>query len=113
MVFCQICSEIAERAADAAGATVEDMGVNFRGLYVRMAELFLHRANVCAGLQKMGSERVAQGMAADLFLQAAGPGGSPQELVDIRLVHMVAPQLGGAGLEAEPGPVGVTGPPCL
>jgi hypothetical protein len=51
-----------ERAAHAAGASIEDVGVDHRRADVLVAHEFLDRADVVAALQEVRRERMAQGV---------------------------------------------------
>jgi len=53
-----------KRAAHAAAALVQHMGVDHGGGNIGMAEQFLHRADVVTVLQKVRGERMSQHMRA-------------------------------------------------
>ncbi len=59
-------------AGDSQGASVQDMGVDHRGLDVPVAEEFLDDADVGAIFEEVGGEGVAQDVAGD----ASGDAGS-------------------------------------
>jgi hypothetical protein len=54
-----------EGAAHGAWATVEDMGVDLRGLDILVAEQLLHGADVVAGFEEVGGKAVTEGVGAD------------------------------------------------
>ena len=56
---CQWC-ELIQRAAHGATGHAQDMGVDHGRADIGMAEQFLHRADVVAGLQQMRGKRMAQ-----------------------------------------------------
>lgn len=51
-----------QRAKYGKAAAVEHMGIDLRGLHIRMAEQFLHRADVLPGFEQMRGKRMAKGM---------------------------------------------------
>ena len=57
---------------DAEGAAVEDVGVDHGGGDVAVAEELLDGADVVAGLEQVGGEGVAQGVAADSLGEPSG-----------------------------------------
>lgn len=48
-----------QRTAHPARATIEDMGINHRGLQILVAQQFLHGANVVTTLKQVRRKRVA------------------------------------------------------
>lgn len=51
---------IIQRAAHAAAATVQNMGIDLRGLHILVAQQFLDRADVIAVFKQMAGETMAQ-----------------------------------------------------
>lgn len=51
---------IIQRAAHAAAATVQNMGIDLRGLHILVAQQFLDRADVIAVFKQMAGEAMAQ-----------------------------------------------------
>jgi len=51
------------------------MRVDHRRLHVRVAEKFLHRADVVPGFQQVCGKRVAEAMAGSVFGEAGGAHG--------------------------------------
>jgi hypothetical protein len=49
-------------AHDSAPTAIQDVGVDHGRLHVRVAEEFLHRPDVIAGLEQMSRERMSQRM---------------------------------------------------
>jgi hypothetical protein len=79
-----------ERTADAQSSAVEDVGIDHGGIDVGMAEKFLDGADIVTGFQQMGGEGMAQGVAADGFLDASLAGGATDLLLQAGFVHVVA-----------------------
>ena len=52
-----------EGAADGEGATLDDVGVDHGGADALVAEEFLDGVDIVAGLEEVGGEGVAQGVA--------------------------------------------------
>src|SRR5690606_28473096 len=51
-----------ERTEHRQPATVEHMGIDLRGLYIRVAKQLLHGANILTAFQQMRGKRMPQGM---------------------------------------------------
>lgn len=78
-----------QRTADAATASVENMGVDHRGLDAGMAQELLHRPDVVAVLQQMSGEAVAERGGRCSFLVSRLANGVPHRFLDRRRVEMV------------------------
>ena len=70
--------EAVHRTADAQAPTVQDVGVNHRRADIRVAEELLDGADVVAGFEEMGRERVAEGVTGD----SAGDADGERTVVD-------------------------------
>ena len=62
-----------QRAAHAAGATVEDVGVDHRGGHVLVVQLLLHRPDAIAGLDEVRDKRMSQRVAGRRLAVTAAP----------------------------------------
>ena len=87
------CERLVEGAADAEGAAVEDVGVDHGGGDVAVAEELLDSANVVAGLEEVGGEGVAEGVAAGRLGDFGGLAGRVEGTLEHGFVQVVAPQL--------------------
>ncbi len=58
------------------------MGINHRGFDIGMAKKLLHRANVVAVLEQMGSDGVAEGVTTDALDDATGANGLVEGFLD-------------------------------
>ena len=74
------------------------MGVDLGGLDIGVTQQFLEDADVGAVFQHVGGEAVAQGVAADLFVDAGGLGGAFHRLLEPALQDVMAHDLPGAGV---------------
>ena len=77
------------------------MGVNHGGFDVLVAEKFLHRSNVIAGLQEVRSKAMTEGMGRDRFGDAAGFGRGANRPLQIGVVSVVAAGRAAAGIYAQ------------
>ena len=70
-----VCSqvELVGGASDAGRPLVKDMSVDLRRADVAVAEEFLHRADVAAGLEQVRGERVQQGLTRAGFWDLGAP----------------------------------------
>lgn len=84
-----------QRAADAHGTAVEDVGVNHGGADVAVAEELLDRADVVAGLEQVRGEAVAESVAGGSFCEARGLHRVAERALEDRLVEVVAAVLTG------------------
>src|SRR3954471_11525386 len=78
-----------ERACYAQAGFLEDVGVDLGGGDVGVAEEFLDGADVVAGLEEMGGEGMAEGVATDWFgnlaeLDGVADGALEDEFVEMR-----------------------------
>ncbi len=96
-----MCSQPVERALHAGAAGPHDVGIDHGGGNVVMAEEFLHGADVGAGLESGGGERVAEGRAGGALGQADAGDGGPDCFVDGGLVEVVTPECAGTGIDRE------------
>ena len=94
-------------------ASVEDVGVDHGGFEAFVAEEFLDGADVLAGLQEVGGEGVAEGVAAGFFGEAGFLDGGGDGFLDdagVQVVSVAGLVLGvvvgaGGGEEPLPGPL--------
>src|SRR6056297_640629 len=93
---------VTQRTAYAVGTAAQYMRVDFRGLHIAVAKLLLYRADIRAGLEQMGGERMPQGMAGDRLLDARSARRHAHQLIQAGLVEVVAAQELRARLQAEP-----------
>src|SRR5213594_819331 len=82
-----------EGAADATATAIEDMGVDHGGGHVAVTEQLLDGSDVVAALQKVGRERMAQGVAARGLGDAGLADGDFDEPLQDGLVQVMAPPL--------------------
>ena len=78
------------RTQNALTAPVQHMGINLGGLDALVAEQLLNGADVISLLDKMGGERMAQGVAADFFVDTCLVCGRGNGALDRPVVYMVA-----------------------
>lgn len=89
-------------AADFARAVAEDVGVDHGRRYLPVAERLLHGADVVTALQKMGRERMAEGMATGTLVDAGRADCAGYGALDVRLM-IVMPALGRLALRPRRG----------
>ena len=87
-----------DRAADAVAALVEHMGVDHGRAHVFVTQKLLDGANVVARFEQVGSEGVAEGVAADALGDAGLAYGVLDRPLQERFVEVVAPLLAGLGV---------------
>lgn len=87
-----------QRATHGQAAALEDVGVDHGGAHVLVAEEFLHRTDVVAVFQEMGSEGVAEGVAGNALANPGLLGGLPDCSLQVALVQMMAADNAGAGV---------------
>ena len=68
-----------EGAADAPGASIQDVGVDHRRAHVLVAEQLLHRADVVAVFEQMGGERVPESCGRSRVWRWRRRGGRPAQ----------------------------------
>ena len=74
------------RALDSPAPAIEDVRVDHRRLHARVAEQFLHRADVVAGLQEMRRERVTKDVRRDGLVDCRAERRIPHRALDRLLV---------------------------
>lgn len=84
------------------GALLQNMGIDFGGLHICVAQLLLYRADIRTRLQWMRGEGMAQGVAAHRLHQARLEGRPSQQFVDARLVIVMTAKMRGSRFVAEP-----------
>ncbi len=82
-----------QRTDDAGGAGGGDVGIDHRGFQAGVAQQFLDGADIGAGFQQVGGERVPQGVAGDAFVDAAAVGGALDGLLNRVFVDVVSSPL--------------------
>ena len=80
-------------AAHREARPIQDVGVDHRRRDVAVTEELLHRADVRARLQQMGSEAMPQRVASDGFRDVRLARRVPDGALQDRLVQVVAPRL--------------------
>ena len=80
-----------QRTDHAAPRDLQHMGVNHRGLYVRVAEQFLHATNVVAGLQQVRGETMTQSMGRGRLEDSRLLHRALEIALESLIVHMVPP----------------------
>lgn len=85
-----IRSHLVERAADAAPAVVEDLGVDHRGLHAAVSEQLLNGADVVATGQQLRGEGVAEGVKSSELADRGLLDGTAESPLDDRFVQVVA-----------------------
>jgi hypothetical protein len=106
MRFEEVVSRSVERATYGFRPLVENVGIDHRGADVLMAEKLLDGTDVVAGFEEMGSEAVAESMAAGGFGDPSGSNGRGDGPLQRVLVDVVASDLpgtwiGGAAFRGE------------
>jgi len=81
---------LVEGAAHGLCATIEDMGVDHRGLHILVPEQCLHGPNIVAGFQQRRGERVAEGMAGDGFLDPGQACSGAYRFLQTAFIQMMA-----------------------
>jgi hypothetical protein len=88
-----------EGAANAAGASIQDVGVDHRGADLLVAKQLLDRADIIASFQKVGREGVTEGVGRDVLWNSGSNSGAPDLPLDDRLVKVVATDFTGGGVD--------------
>ena len=86
----------AQRAPHGQPAPLQDVGINLRSAHIGVPELFLHGADIRPTLEKMGGERVPQGVAARLLYDAGIPHRPTNRFLHRALVHVMPATESGA-----------------
>ena len=91
--------ELVEGAADAEAASVEDVGVDHGGLPVAVAEEFLDRADIVAGLEQVRREGVAERVARRALGDVGLADGAGDGALHGTLMQMAAHGEAGVGVD--------------
>jgi hypothetical protein len=89
-----------QRTHYAATAAIKDVGVDHGGFHVFVAEEFLDGADVVAVLEKMGGERVAEGVTTDALGDLSVAGGLFEGFLEAAFVEVIADDLACARIAA-------------
>src|SRR5580692_10239083 len=92
-----------ERAAHAAGASIEDVGVDHGRADVLVTEELLDRTNVVTALQQVGRERMTQSVRARGLRNPSGADGRTHGPLDHGLVQVVAAALADLAIDVGTG----------
>lgn len=93
------CLHPVQGAYHATGTPVQDVGINLSCLNIAVSEQFLYGADVVTGLQQMGREGMAEGMAAGVLVYAGLQHGLLVGALHEGLVHVVASLFAGNGVD--------------